>query len=163
MKTFFDEEDRILRRCLRAEVGQPWEDRFSIDDFANGDCKEGQVGKRKDFDPTHAPGPMSSPLTRTERRAKLQAVADKIIQYAHDHPEAMLDDNASNVNKLLDLFARMDERDEERTVQPVTQLTEDQLRRLSLADLKRGVIETVLQFVPEERRVEALRLFGGRG
>lgn len=47
MMQVFTENDATLRCCRQNEIGMPWEDRFSIEDYLNGICLEGQVGKPK--------------------------------------------------------------------------------------------------------------------
>lgn len=45
MKTVFDESDFANRRCLKNEIGMPWEMRYGIPDYADGICFTEQVGK----------------------------------------------------------------------------------------------------------------------
>src|SRR5574343_979354 len=95
----FTTQDFLMRCCGENEIGQPWEERWSIYDVVDGLADPTMVGKPKHIaQPT--PGPVYQPMTRAERKVKLQQVADGIIHYAAAHPEAMLDDNGAQVNKL---------------------------------------------------------------
>ena len=72
--------------------------------------------------------------------------------------------NASNLNKLLDVVARRQERAAEKPPQyDLASLDERILNRFSSAELKRILIHAVLEFVPNERREEALRMISGAG
>ena len=130
-------------------------------DALNGLCEMEDVGDVRETEriapPTPAPGPMYQPMTRAERKVKLQSVVDKIIHYADAHPEAMLDDNGAQINKLMDLFSKMDEREEEKAPS-LDKLTASDLAKLSLTDLKRVLIDVVLKHVPEDRREAALQM-----
>lgn len=132
---------------------------WSFNDAVNGFCSADDIGKPRhpnweppleEDKPTPTPGPVHQPMTRAERKVKLQQVADGIIHYAAAHPEAMLDDNGAQVNKLLDLFAKMDEREEEKPT--LGKLTDNDLANMSITDLKRVLIDVVLEHVPADRR-----------
>lgn len=52
MMQVFTENDATLRRCRQNEIGMPWEDRFSVEDYLNGMCTSEQVGQSKEQLPT---------------------------------------------------------------------------------------------------------------
>jgi len=97
-------------------------------------------------------------MTRAERRLKLQSVVDKIIHYAHDHPEAMLDDNGAQINKLMDLFSKMEEKAEDDTTIALDKLTAVDLQKMKLTDLMMLLTTVVMEYVPKNRREAALRM-----
>ena len=136
---------------------------WNFSDYQKGLCDLHMVNTPKQIEPETPSNSIADipnnqnyqPMTRAERKVKLQAVADKIIHYAHDHPEAMLDDNASNLNKLLDLFAKMDEREEEKPA--LGKLTDADLANMSITDLKRVLIDIVMNLVPADKQADALQ------
>ena len=136
---------------------------WTENDHRRGWCRADQVGKPLEEDPllmsdAPTPGPTYQPMTRAERKVKLQSVVDKIIHYADAHPEAMLDDNGAQINKLMDLFSKMEEREEEKPT--LGKLSDADLANMSITDLKRLLIDVVLEHVPVDRReawVQTLR------
>ena len=104
-----------------------------------------------------APSASTQPMTRAERKVKLQSVVDKIIHYADAHPEAMLDDNGAQINKLMDLFSKMDDREEEAPA--LGKLSAADLQKMSISDLKLLLVRVVMEYVPEDRREAALAAF----
>ena len=134
---------------------------WTTTDALNGLCEMEDVGDVRETEriasPTPAPGPMFQPMTRAERKIKLQQVADGIIHYAAAHPEAMLDDNGAQVNKLLDLFSKMDDREEEKAPS-LDKLTATDLTRMKLSDLMMILVSIVMEHVPADRQEAALRM-----
>lgn len=130
-------------------------------DALNGFCEMEDVGDVRETEriapPTPAPGPVYQPMTRAERKVKLQQVADGIIHYAAAHPEAMLDDNGAQVNKLLDLFSKMDDREEEKAPS-LDKLTAADFQKMSISELKLLLVNVMMEYVPEDRREAALRM-----
>ena len=104
-----------------------------------GDIRETErVEPQAGADASNAPPPVL--MTREERRAKLQSLADKIIIHAEAHPEAMLDDNGAQINKLLEMFTRIDEKEEEIKVRKanISDFTPEELEQAVLAVMGLG-------------------------
>ena len=152
----FTAEDHMMRRCGENEIGQPWEERWSIYDVIDGLIDPNLAGKPK-CQPTPAPVAPVQPMTRAERKVKLQSVVDKIIHYADAHPEAMLDDNGAQINKLMDLFSKMDEREEEKAPS-LDKLSAVDLQKMKLSDLMMLLTTVVMEHVPEDRQAAALQM-----
>ena len=86
---------------------------WTYDDVKNGLCDPEDVGDERPIErppqqPEDRPPPLP-PLTRQQRKAKLVAIADSILELVHQNPAAALGDSGSTVNKLLDLASRLDE------------------------------------------------------
>lgn len=154
MSKVFSEVDSSLRRCRKDEIGMPWEDRWSIEDFVDGFCNEERVGQSKaepepeppEPEPPEPEAPMSDDIFENEMAA-----------YKAD-PARYRSSNASNLNKLLEMAARRQEKALEAPQRlALDRLVEEDLKRVSLTDLKRILIEVVLQHVPEDRQEAALR------
>lgn len=102
--------DYVNGACVATEIDTPWQARWSKTDLASGLCETPMVGQSKQptgEQPEDRPPPL--PLTRQQRKAKLQAIADSILELVHQNPSAALGDSGSTVNKLLDLASRLDE------------------------------------------------------
>jgi hypothetical protein len=174
-KHTFTNRDQLLGICHAFEVGMPYEERWSKADAFEGKCLSMHIGSAKAsvVDPMAHPdtllkpdmqGNISAipvvpvpPMTRAERKVKLQSVVDKIIHYADAHPEAMLDDNGAQINKLMDLFSKMDDREEEAPA--LGKLSAADLQKMSISELKLLLVRVVMEYVPEDRREAALVAF----
>lgn len=92
-------------------------------------------------------------LTREQRKAKLQDLADKIIIMAEHNPASFLDNQAS-LNKLLELAARADEKEErqEEKESPLERLAATGLRAAPTGLLWAALLENIGQeFIRPER------------
>lgn len=92
-------------------------------------------------------------LTRDERKAKLQDLADKIIILAEHNPAGFLDNQAS-LNKLLELASRADEKEErqEEKESPLARLSEANLRTAPTGLLYAALLDHIGQeFIRPER------------
>ena len=128
MEKLFVESDHTLRRCSKHEIGMPWEDRWSIDDYISGDCSEAQVGRSK-VEPEPEPEPPEPPfklLSKAERRRYVLELADKLLLMAHANPEAFLNGNGPQINKFLDAASKLDEKEDDKSI-PAAQMSTAQL------------------------------------
>lgn len=152
MTRTFSECDHILRICKKTEIGQPWQDRWSINDFLANDCAEHQVGKSKTEQSPEQPEP-------EEDIPDLPGIVfDREMAAYRRDPDAYKARTAPGV--LVKLLA-MDEdrRQEHRQVERKrVAITPDTLASFSTSELKMFLFEKMLQFVPEHDRPAVLAL-----
>jgi len=141
--------------------------KWTFEDAANGLCDVDVIGQiRPPAEPPPAPAepPVPpppaeppKPLTRLERKAKLQAITDAVLEMAHANPAALLDDNASTINKLIDLAAKLDDKEDALPSSYLERIasTVKGIRGFTTSDLYSALVEAVGEdFVISERRHE---------
>jgi hypothetical protein len=125
---------------------------WTENDHRRGWCRADQVGKPLEENPLpmpDAPGPdvpMSDDIFDIEYAAYL---AD---------PPRYRSSNASNLNKLLDVAARRQEKREEAPIIERGKLSAIDLQKMKLSDLMMLLTTVVLEHVPEDRQEAALRM-----
>lgn len=140
--------DHINGVCSVAEIDTPWISRWSIADASMGLCGADMVGMLKPAPESSVQDePMSDDIFDTELAA-----------YRAD-PARYRTTNASNLNKLLEMAARRQEKREEKapTVE-LDKLGAAELSKMKLTDLMRVLVEVVLQYVPPDKHESALRM-----
>ena len=142
--------DHVNGVCSVAEIDTPWISRWSSADAAMGLCEADMIGMLKPA--PDAPGPdepmMSDDIFNIEMAA-----------YRSD-PARYRTTNASNLNKLLDVAARRQEKREEKAPQiALDKLSAADLQKMSLSELKLILVNVVMEHVPEDRREAALVVF----
>lgn len=155
MKALFTEEDRILRRCARSEVGEQWEDRFSVDDYANGLCSEAQVGRSKYAPDIHAADPLSTDVEWTD-----DVYAAELAAYRRD-PDNYRRSSGSSLNKLIELSER-NKAQRQSAAARLADLTATKLRGMTAADTWLKVIVAVQQNVDADTFERILTAWGIR-
>lgn len=90
----FTQHDVANSICSHEEVGQPWEDRWGIDDHFKGLCTMDQVGSAKPIAPPPEPPPASVPFTSladATEQAFEQVGIDAYFTWAKENPRAFFD------------------------------------------------------------------------
>jgi len=139
--------DHLAGVCSPAEIGTPWQARWSPSDVELGLCADGDVGKAK---PPGAVGPPDAEqpapfvaLTKPERKRLTQELSDKLLIMAHENPAAFMDSAGPQINKFLDAASRLDE-----TPADNLPFTKEQLQAMNAADLNRYIIKRSLEMKP---------------
>lgn len=153
MMQVFTENDATLRRCRQNEIGMPWEDRFSVEDYLNDMCTSEQVGKSKDQPPADqdqqspgAPAPFK-PLSKADRRRLLVEMSDKLLIAAHNDPLAFMGDAGPQINKFIDLASKLDTDETPR----LADMTAHKLNALPTVERYRAMLAPILEEAPEVR------------
>lgn len=163
----FTNRDHLLGVCDIFEIGKQWEDRYSKTDVFEGRCISAHIGiaRASVVDPMAHPDTLLKPVPESTTPAPLGAddlMSDDIFEtemaaYRSD-PARYRTSNASNLNKLLDVAARRQEKREESPTLELDKLSAADLAKMSLINLKRILIEVVMQHVPVDRQDAALRM-----
>jgi len=103
-----------------------------------GLCELEDVGEERPVElPPRLPEPPAepaAPMTREQRKAKVQRILDDILHAIAANPAGALDDNGSTINKLIDLASKFDDQPEPKR-KPVAQMTRMELQRAILTGL----------------------------
>lgn len=158
--------DHVAGRCSAAEIDMPHEPRWSRADCSMGLCGEEQIGTRKQL-----PGQQSLPEDATLDDMTVDVLKTELEAYRRD-PDRYRQQSATNLNKLLDLLSRRQERELANSRpdnRPVDQLTSEELHARLIGRIaempavdhdiidatRRGLDHLLEQFVPASKRAEA--------
>lgn len=114
---------------------------WTNEDAYAGLCELEQVGDVRDtprVETLAAPDTGTAaapPLTRSQRKLKVQSIIDGILQAIAKNPAAALDDNGSTINKLIDLASKFDDKDEAQKPKPAEQMTALELQTLIISGM----------------------------
>lgn len=142
-------------------------DIFTFEDFIAGRCQLQQVGQPKQSaeqpdqpNPDQQPAAPKEfkPLTKAERRVKMQNIIDGILHVIEANPAGALDDNGSTINKLLDIASKLEMEDD---APQLADLTARKLEQMPTGELLRTLIAPVLA-LPAEHRDAVLAAWGIR-
>ena len=169
MTRLFVEDDFMLRVCSTAEIGQPWEDRWSINDFLAGSCDQSQVGISR-----HLPVPPEDEVEQSELD-RLGGVDKMLADFERDHTSVLR--YPPNIGaKLLELSERRRQEAKAEKVESVSKMmTRERLAAMTTHDIKEYIIKkadeqgpqpaappasavanALLPLIPAERQDEAI-------
>ena len=158
----FTNRDHLLGVCDIFEIGKQWEHRYSKTDAFEGRCISAYIGiaKASVVDPMAHPDTLLKPAP--DAPGPDVPMSDDIfdIEYAAylADPPRYRSSNASNLNKLLDVAARRQEKREEAPIIERGKLSAIDLQKMKLSELMMLLTTVVLEHVPEDRQEAALRM-----
>ena len=133
----FTNRDHLLGVCDIFEIGKQWEDRYSKTDAFEGRCISAYIGiaKASVVDPMAHPDTLLKPAPESLGSEADAPMSDDIFDtemaaYRAD-PARYRSSNASNLNKLLDVAARRQEKREESPAPALGKLTAADLQKMS--------------------------------